>query len=111
MTNKRYISIVLDELYYTIDTKDLRTLQDFIDEITEEYKEENYNEDYIKEIAEENYNDYLYKHSLTGSEVENILNTYEQKTRELHEQIELLNKIILRQSEQIKQLNFDKEVK
>lgn len=110
MENKRYISIVLDELYYTIDTKGLKTLQDFINEIKEEYKEENYNEDYITELANDEYNDYLYEHSLSGSEVETLLNTYEQKTRELQAQNELLNKIILRQSEQIKQLNFDKEV-
>ena len=108
--DKRYISIVLDELYYTIDIKGLKTLTDFINEIKEEYLEEGYTIDDIEEIAGENYNGYLYEHSLSGSEVEALLNTYEQKTRELYEQIELLNKIILRQSEQIKQLNFDKEV-
>lgn len=110
MTNKRYISIDLDELYYTIDTKDLITLQDFIDEIHDEYLEDEYTIDEIEEIANENYSDYLYEHSLSASEVETLLNTYEQKNRELQTQNELLNKIILRQSEQIKQLNFDKEV-
>ena len=117
MENKRYISIVLDELYYTIDTKGLKTLTDFINEITEEYEEENYNEDYITELANDEYSDYLYEHSMTGSEVEDRLNTYEHENQILREgghesqvKIETLSKIILRQSEQIKQLNWDKEI-
>ena len=52
MTNKRYISIVLDELYYTIDTKGLKTLTDFINEIKEEYLEEIKANNYPKKVKE-----------------------------------------------------------
>jgi len=73
---ERFKKIFEDEVFYITDTKGLKTLDDFIKEITADYIQEEYSHDIIKEVAQEEYNEYLYEHSMTAEEITTKLNKY-----------------------------------
>lgn len=77
---QRFESLLDDEMVYIADKKNLKQLDDFIEEVTNEYRQDYSEEetkerfDEIEEIAVDRYDDYLYENSLTGNEILELLN-------------------------------------
>lgn len=123
MTEKRFVAIDEDEVYYITDTKGLKTLEDYIkefskpeyeftkDEAVEKAKEEYWqmiyeasmtateNVDTLNKLDHENFELALelatHKHPLYSTrEAERILNEKEEHIRKLHEENEQLKKDI-----------------
>ena len=102
---KRFVTIDYDELYYTIDTKGLKTLNDFIKETNNVWNEDgSLTEDKVKEIALEEYNQYLYENSMSSAEVENKLNNQNAKIMELESENQKLNSKINKCNETMSQV-------
>ena len=102
---KRFVTIDYDELYYTIDTKGLKTLNDFIKETNNVWNEDgSLTEDKVKEIALEEYNQYLYESSMSSAEVENKLNNQNAKIMELESENQKLNSKINKCNETMSQV-------
>lgn len=102
---KRFVTIDYDELYYTIDTKGLKTLNDFIKETNNVWNEdESLTEDKVKEIALEEYGQYLYENSMSSAELENKLNNQDARINELESENQKLNSKIKKHNETISQL-------
>lgn len=74
----RFVKIFEDEIFYISDTKNLKTLTDFENELREEYRDNGigYNISTVQEIAKEEYCEYLYENSMTATEIADKLNKY-----------------------------------
>ncbi len=88
MTEKRFVAIDDEELYYITDTKGLKTVEDFIKEFSKpEYE---FTEDEVVENAKEEYWQMIYEASMTATENVNMLNELYEENKELKEQFNRL---------------------
>ena len=97
---QRFESLLDDEMMYIADKKDLKELDDFIKEVTNEYHQD-YSEDEVKErfdeieeIAVDRYDDYLYENSLTGNEILELLNNLHDENIDLKEENQKLRELL-----------------
>lgn len=74
--NKRFVKIFEDEVFYITDTKNLKTLKDFKNELTLDNINTNHSWDIIDQVAKEEYNEYLYENSMTATEITSNLNEF-----------------------------------
>ena len=97
---QRFESLLDDEMVYIADKKDLKELDDFIKEVTNEYRQDYSEEetkerfDEIEEIAVDRYDDYLYENSLTGAEILNLLNSLYGENIDLKEENQKLRELL-----------------
>ncbi len=85
MTEKRFVDIDDDELYYITDTKGLKTLEDYIKEFSKpEYE---LTKDEILEKAKEEYWQLIYEASMTATENVNMLNELYEENKQLKKDI------------------------
>ena len=75
---ERFTLILKDGDVYITDTKGLKTLTDFENELKEEYRDNGigYCISTVQEIAKDNYYNYLCENGMTAEEVVNNLNRY-----------------------------------
>ena len=84
MTEKRFVAIDDDELYYITDTKGLKTVDDFIKEFSKpEYE---FTKDEAVEKAKEEYYQMIYEASMTATENVNMLNELYEENEWLKEE-------------------------
>lgn len=81
MTEKRFVAIDDDEVYYITDTKGLKTLDDFIKEFSK--PEYGFTEDEALEHAKEEYWQLIYEASMTATENVNMLNELHEENKHL----------------------------
>lgn len=88
MTEKRFVAIDNDEVYYITDTTSLKTLEDYIKEFSKpEYE---FTEDEALEHAKEEYWQMIYENSMTATENVNWLNKLYEENEWLKEENEEL---------------------
>ena len=86
MSEKRFVAIDDDELYYITDTKGLKTLDDYIKEFSKpEYE---FTEDEALEHAKEEYWQMIYENSMTATENVDTLNKLDHENFELALELE-----------------------
>ncbi len=78
MMADRFVKVFEDEIFYISDTKNLKTLTDFENELKEEYRDNGigYNISTVQEIAKGEYGEYLYENSMAATEIVDKLNKY-----------------------------------
>lgn len=85
MTEKRFVAIDDDEVYYITDTKGLKTLEDYIKEFSKpEYE---FTEDEVLEHAKEEYWQLIYEASMTATENVNWLNNLYEENKKFKKDI------------------------
>lgn len=105
MTEKRFVAIDEDELYYITDTKGLKTLEDYIKEFSKpEYK---FTEDEVLENAQEEYWQLIYEASMTATENVNMLNELYEENEKLKDKLFEAEKTLLIETADISDYAFD----
>lgn len=95
---KRFTSVLDDELVYIVDKENLKELDDFIKEVTNEYLEDYSNEEIkermqeIEDLARDRYDDYLYENSLPGFEILDLLNNFYTENQRLKNDFDTLKR-------------------
>ena len=81
MTEKRFVAIDNDEVYYITDTKDLKTLDDYIKEFNKaEYE---FTEEEALSVAKEEYYQMIYENSMSAKENVDMLNALFEENEQL----------------------------
>lgn len=87
---KRFVAIDSDEVYYITDTKDLKTLNDYVEEFSKaEYE---FDEEEIVSVAKEEYWQMIYENSMSANENVNMLNQLFEENEQLKQQLSEVRK-------------------
>lgn len=106
-TNKRFVALDTDEVYYITDTENLRTLDDFIKIFSDpEYE---YDEEEVLSVAKEKYWEMIYENSMSAKENVDMLNNLFNENEQLKLEINMLKTTIARNEAHIKRLTQTSE--
>lgn len=85
MSEKRFVAIDNDEVYYITDTKGLETFEEYLEEFLKpEYE---FTKDEAVEKAKEEYYQMIYEASMTATENVNMLNELYEENKQLKKDI------------------------
>ena len=85
MNEKRFVALDNEEVYYITDTKDLKTLTDFIKKFSDpEYE---YSKEEVLSAAKEEYWQMIYENSMSAKENVDMLNGLFDKSEQLSKKI------------------------
>ncbi|MBQ6220147.1 MAG: hypothetical protein IJH63_10415 [Methanobrevibacter sp.] len=94
MSKNRFVKLLDDEIYYLVDTKGLKSLEDFKEEYYHCDDSEEFSEDEVLRMAMEDYYEYLYEYSLTADENLALLNNFNNENGVLEDKNQKLQKWI-----------------
>lgn len=92
MSEKRFVELDCDEVYYITDTEGLKTLNDYIEEFSKaEYE---FDEEEALSVAKEEYWEMIYENSMSAYENVSMLNQLFEENKQLIKQKKELQKSI-----------------